>query len=256
VAHGVPVVIGTSALPHAIADDFARWRPTVFPGVPAMWRALAGADVKLESLRLAISAGAPLAPEVARAFAERHGRNLHNFYGSSETGGIAFDRTGAATLVGGVGSAMRGVTLAGLPGKRLRVASAAVVTAGNRRRDGDLGYWVMPDRARFDSNGGVVLLGRRGRVVKIAGRRVNLEEVAMRLRRLAGVSEVWVGASEDGGVLGAAVRAELSAAEVRAALQVDTAAWKIPKRLVVLTAWPLTERGKVDAAALRARVFV
>lgn len=255
VAHGVPVVVGASSLPHAVADDFARWQPTVLPGVPAMWRALAAAEVKLDSLRLAISAGAPLAPEVAREFAERHGRKLHNFYGSSETGGIAFDRTGEATLAGGVGTAMRGVMLAVLPGKRLRVASAAVVTAGNRRRDGDLGCWVMPDRARVDPQGGVVLLGRRGRVVKIAGRRVNLEEVAMRLRRLAGGSDVWVGTSEDGRVLGAALRAPVSAAEVRVALQVDTAAWKIPKRIVVVTTWPLTERGKADTAALRARVF-
>ena len=27
-AHGVPLVCGASPLPHAIAADFARWRPT------------------------------------------------------------------------------------------------------------------------------------------------------------------------------------------------------------------------------------
>lgn len=253
-ARGVAVVSGSSPLPHAIADDFARWQPTVFPGVPAMWRALAGAEVTLGSLRLAISAGAPLPPEVAREFARRFGRRLHNFYGSSETGGIAFDRTGNATLAGGVGTAMRGVTLAQLPGERLRVASAAVITRGNRRRVGAHGAWVMSDRVSLDARGQVTLLGRRGRVVKIAGRRVNLEEVSARLRRVAGVTDVWVGANDDG-VLGAALNGQIAAATVRAALHADTAAWKIPKRLVVLAAWPLTERGKVDTAALRARVF-
>src|SRR4029079_11036810 len=49
-AHGVPLVCGSSPLPQAMAGDFARWHPTVFPGVPTMWRALAASDVKLDSL--------------------------------------------------------------------------------------------------------------------------------------------------------------------------------------------------------------
>ncbi|MBM3854724.1 MAG: long-chain fatty acid--CoA ligase, partial [Verrucomicrobia bacterium] len=68
-AQGVPLVCGSAPLPHAIAADFAHWRPTVFPGVPAMWRALAASGVALPGLRLGISAGAPLPPEVAREFA-------------------------------------------------------------------------------------------------------------------------------------------------------------------------------------------
>jgi len=42
---------------------------------------------------------------VARDFAARFGRRLHSFYGSSETGGIAYDRGGRAALEGGVGQA-------------------------------------------------------------------------------------------------------------------------------------------------------
>jgi acyl-CoA synthetase (AMP-forming)/AMP-acid ligase II len=254
-AQGVPLVCGTAPLPHAIAADFARWRPTVFPGVPAMWRALTACELKLDSLRLGISAGAPLPPEVAGDFAARFGRRLHGFYGSSETGGIAYDRTGAATLRGGVGRALRGVKLTGLKGARLRVSSAAVLTQGNRRRNGGLGAWLMPDRVALDARGGVRLLGRRGTTVKIAGRRVNLAEVAERLRRLSGVREAWAGVS--GGndpVLGAVVAAGRTAAALRADLLADTAAWKIPKRLVVVAALPLTARGKPDLRVLRALV--
>ena len=257
-AAGVPMVIGSAALPPAIAEDFMRWQPTVFPSVPMVWRALASSTVTLASLRLAISAGAPLAPEVAREFAARYGRKLHNFYGSSETGGIAFDRTGAATLAGGVGTAMRGVTLDVRPGQRLVVSSAAVITHGNRRRASPpaRGAWVMPDRACVDGRGQVTLLGRRGRTVKIAGRRVNLDEVAARLKRVAGVRETWIAANDDG-VLCAALAADanVSAATVRAALHADTAAWKIPRRVAVFAEFPRTARGKVDTAALRARVF-
>ncbi|MCX6951189.1 MAG: class I adenylate-forming enzyme family protein, partial [Verrucomicrobia bacterium] len=172
IARGVPVVCGSVPLPQAIAADFAQWQPTVFPGVPAVWRALAASTVRLDSLRLGISAGAPLPVEVARDFAQRFGRRLHGFYGSSETGGIAYDRNGTATLTGGVGRALRGVSLRSLPGERLLVSGAAVFTQGNTRRRGRHGAWVMADRVAQDRHGAVTLLGRRGVSVKIAGRRV------------------------------------------------------------------------------------
>ncbi len=255
-AKGIPVVCGSSSLPHAIAAEFAAWRPTVFPGVPAMWRGLAAADVTLPSLRLGISAGAPLPTEVAIAFAARHGRRLHGFYGSSETGGIAYDPTGEATLRGGVGRAMRGVTLALGRGQRLLVRSAAVTTFGNRRKAGGQGAWIMPDRVERDARGQITLLGRRGATVKIAGRRVNLTEVAARLRRLHGVREAWVGASPGAEpVLGAVVATDRPVIELRTELLTNSAAWKIPKRLVVVAALPLTARGKTDTRALERLAF-
>lgn len=259
VARGVPVVCGSAALPQSIADDFRRWRPTVLPAVPALFRALVASGLEssaLASLRLAISAGAPLAPEAAREFYARFGRRLHGFYGSSETGGIAFDRTGSATLQGGVGTAMHGVTITPLAAGRLRIGSAAVFTAKNRHRSKGLGCWVPPDRAQVDGRGRITLLGRTGTTVKIAGRRVNLTEVANRLRRILGVTDVWVGT---GGspepILGAAVVTSRSIPDLRAELLADTPAWRIPKRWAVLPAMPLSGRGKIDSRALQAKVF-
>ena len=255
-AQGVPLVCGSAPLPHAIAADFARWQPTVFPGVPAMWRALAASDLALPGLRLGISAGAPLPPEVARDFAARFGQRLHSFYGSSETGGITYDATGRAALAGEAGRAVRGVKLRPLRGARLQVSSAAVLTHGNRRRVGRFGAWVMPDRVTLSARGDVTLLGRRGPTVKIAGRRVNLTEVAARLRRLPGVREVWVGVSAGTDpLLGAVLATGRAANELRAELLADTAAWKIPKRMLAVAALPLTARGKTDGRALQAMVF-
>ena len=252
-AHGVPLVCGTAPLPRAIAEDFARWRPTVFPGVPALWRALAASEVKLPGLRLAISAGSPLPGQVAQDFVARYGQPLHSFYGSSETGGIAWNRAGSVALAGEVGAALRGVKLIALRGARLQVSSGAVLTHGNRRRVGKLGAWIMPDRATLGRNGRVTLSGRRGTTVKIAGRRVSLSEVRDRLGRLPGVHEVWVGISAgDGSALKAVVVTERSAADLRAALLADTAAWKIPKMILAVAAFPLTARGKVDTRALQA----
>lgn len=258
-AQGVPAVLGAVALPHAIAADFERWKPTVFPTVPAVYRSLLDADVApsaFASLRLAISAGAPLPSETAAAFARRFGRRIHAFYGSSETGGIAYDRTGAETLRGGVGRALRGVRIARAARERVVVASAAVFTIGNRRRSGGHGAWMPPDRVRIGARGALTLLGRRGAIVKVAGRRVNLAEIVARLRRVRGVVDAWVGVN--GGadaVLGAALATARPAAEIRAELRADTAPWKIPKRWAVLARFPLTPRGKTDTRALHAAVF-
>lgn len=259
VAQGVPLVCGAAALPHAIAGDFAQWLPTVFPGVPAVWRALASAGLEpesLASLRLAISAGAPLPPDSAREFFARFGRRLHNFYGSSETGGIAYDRSGDATILGGVGPAMKGVTVTGLRGGRIRVRSAAVFTHANRLRSGRLGCWTPPDLVALDGRGRLTLTGRIGRTVKIAGRRVNLGEIEARLRRLAGIREAWAGIGPGPHpALGAALAADRPASEIRAELLSDTPAWKIPKKWIVLPALPLTGRGKLDTRLLSERLF-
>jgi long-chain acyl-CoA synthetase len=252
-AKGIPLVCGASPLPHSIATDFEQWKPTVFPGVPAMWRALSTAEIALKSLRLAISAGAPLGSPIAREFHARHGIHLHNFYGSSETGGIAYDKTGRSTLTGGVGRAVRGVELKKISTSQLEVSSSAVFTLKNRRRRrGRLGVWRMSDLVEINPQGELTLLGRRGQTVKVAGRRVNLSEVVTRLRAIPGVTDAWVGlGSQSDPTLGAVIATSLGAGDLRTALHPDTAPWKIPKRWVIVNALPLTTRGKMDTRMMQ-----
>jgi len=107
----------------------------------------------------------------------------------------------------------------------------------------------------LDARGNVVLLGRRGTTVKVAGRRVNLADVAERLKRLPGVREVWAGVTAGAEpALAAVVATERTPAELRQALAPSTAAWLIPKKLIVVVALPVTARGKADARALRGMV--
>ena len=113
----------------------------------------------------------------------------------------------------------------------------------------------MPDRAVLDAQGRVTLLGRRGTTVKIAGRRVSLFEVSGRLRRISGVREAWAGVTAGSdSVLGGVVATDRTAPELRAELLADTAAWKIPRKLVVVSALPTTGRGKINIRALQAMI--
>lgn len=237
-------------LPHALAADIARARPTVFPAVPALLRALADSDLPADALapiRTVISAGAPLSADIAQAFHRRFGLAPHGFYGSTETGGISYDRDGAATLAGrGVGTALPGVTLTPRRDGRMRVTSPAVFRAAGH---------APADRVRITPEGELVLLGRAGRMVKIGGRRLDLAALENELRALPGVSDAFVAPHPDSPEQLAAVLATaLPAAELRALLRARLAVWKIPRRLVPLATFPLTARGKTDTAALRARL--
>ena len=113
IARGVPMVLSSDPLPRAILDDLERSGATVFPGMPVFYQAFCELrDVpRLDRLRLCISAGAPLSLEVTRRFREKFQRPIHSFYGSSECGGICYDREEAGVEAGFVGEPMEGVSL-------------------------------------------------------------------------------------------------------------------------------------------------
>lgn len=247
-AQGTALACADIPLPHALAALAARHRPTVFPAVPALLRVLSEADLPanaFDCIRTVISAGAPLSPAIACAFHGKFGLKPHGFYGSSETGGISYDRTGDDTLTGaGVGTALDGVTISPLRGQRIRVRSAAVFRTGAH---------TPGDRAQVGADGRLVLLGRTGRMVKVSGRRLDLAELETTLRQLPGISDAFVAAHPDNPEeLAAVLATSLDAPAVRSLLRIHLAPWKVPRRIVPVAAFPVTARGKTDTAALRA----
>jgi long-chain acyl-CoA synthetase len=253
---GTAIASLSSPLPHVLEAAVERWRITILPGTPAVLRAMvetAVAPAKIRSLRTVISAGSPLPSELAQSFRARFGLVIHNFYGSSETGGIAYDRTGDATLDGsGVGTPLKGVRLSFGRGRRFTVASRAVFTLGNRRKVGEEGVHCPSDFARIGKGGVLRLLGRAGRMVKVGGRRLDPAEVERVIKELAGVRDALVTQHpKRTDVLAAAVAGQASAEAVRESLALRLASWKVPRKLIVLPAFPLTARGKPDTRRLR-----
>jgi long-chain acyl-CoA synthetase len=249
---GTAVVCAGAVLPHYLLKLIEQHRVTVLPTVPAVLRALAETRgrARPRSLRLVISAGAPLAPEIAQRFHARFGLKIHNFYGASETGGICYDRTGNATLAGrSVGKPLAGVTVRLRRDRRVVVQSRAVAAPRGRFVLADLGEWTRHGELR--------LLGRHGQLANIGGRKVAPAEIERCLRALPGVSDAWVIVRKDArgrDWLAAAVETRRRREELETELARQLPAWKLPRRYHIAPALPRTDRGKLDTAAL-ARLF-
>ena len=259
--HGIPLVVASSHFPGVIAEEVSRHGATLFPTVPAIVSALASAEIpvsKFATLRRVISAGARLDPAVAGSFRARYGLSVHNFYGSSETGGIAVEPTPDRTDSGGIGLPLPGVALRLARDGRLIVAGPAVHTLNNRRKtQNGLGEFRMPDLAAIDPDGRVRLLGRTGDLLKIGGRRVAASEVERVLRDQPGVREAFVQETDSSGeprLAALIIGAPIDTRELRSALRSRLPSWKIPSRFAFAGETPLTARGKPDRAAIRAAI--
>jgi acyl-CoA synthetase (AMP-forming)/AMP-acid ligase II len=241
----------------------ARLDATFFPTVPAYLDALARMaepPPRPDSLRLVITAGAPLAAATSARFREAFGLPVHVFYGSSECGGICYDREGGAAERGTVGAPVEGVRVLVEPDDgRVTVESAAVASgylpepderlAGGRFRAGDLAVW---------QDGELALRGRVDDLVNIKGKKVNPREVETVLAGLPGVDEAAVlgvplaGAGELLRAVVACRPGSLTAGEVVAWCRARLSAHKVPRSVILIESLPRNARGKLDRAALLA----
>jgi long-chain acyl-CoA synthetase len=246
----------------------ARAGATFFPTVPAYLDALArlgDPPPRPPALRLVITAGAPLSALTSARFRETFGLPVHVFYGSSECGGICYDREGGAAERGTVGSPVEGVRVVLEPtalgtGGRVVVESPAVASgylpdpdtdrlSGGRFRAGDLAVW---------QGGELALRGRVDDLVNIKGKKVNPREVEAILAGLSGVDEavvLGVPLGCRGEVLRAVVACRsgnLTAGEVVAWCRSHLSAHKVPRSVILVPALPRNPRGKLDRPALLA----
>ena len=264
---GLPLLLPESGAPLASWIAARELEGTILPTVPAFAAglvALAEAPPWPETLRLMITAGAPLRPETARRLRQRFGRPAHVFYGASECGGIAFDRSGEAGECGTVGTPLPGVrvTLEAAdrePGAgRLVVRSAAAALSYLPEPDPALarGRFATADLARR-SGGAIVLLGRLDALINVRGRKIDPLEVERHIARLEHVDEVVVHAVHGPGDAEPRVRAvvacpsgRLSGAMVRHWCRGRLGDHKVPREILLVPALPLTPRGKIDREAV------
>lgn len=261
---GTMLIIPEAGNPFSPLQAAVELDATVFPTTPPYLEGLVqweGDLPSLDSLRLLISAGAPLRPETARRIHRSWGHRVHAFYGASECGGIAYDPEGSAAEEGLVGQAVRHVSIElenvpgqEAPGRHLVIRSPAVARRYLPCEDPRLGA------GRFESDdlgvlehGSLRLQGRLGPVVKIRGKKVHPAEVEHILTQMPGIREAYV---HSGGVTSAGrdILEALVVPEGKGLSRRAITAWcrgrlapeKIPRRILLVAELPRSERGKIE----------
>jgi acyl-CoA synthetase (AMP-forming)/AMP-acid ligase II len=265
-ARGISMVVSRDRLPRAILDGLSRTRATVFPGMPVFYQAFCSVEATppLDHLRLCISAGAPLPGSLGRAFREKFGQAIHSFYGSSECGGICYDRSGEADEDGFVGSAMQGVELeildAGAPASQVRVRSAAVADGYFPHSDeGKLSHGMfIPDDLLAPHGSGFKIAGRISDLINVAGKKVNPAEIEAHLLSLPGVRQAVVfgrqSALRNEEVAACVVTdSNIAEADLLQSCRMRLSGWQVPKRIFLVPEIPVNERGKTNRRELAAR---
>ena len=261
VLDGIPLILAESALPASIAAVLDDFNAVTLPGVPVLWQAWQRAGVLDQRVKLAISAGAPLPVELEQRIHSTSGLKVHNFYGASECGGIAFDRSESpredAALIGG---AMDGVGLT--------VEDGCLVVTGDAV---GRGYWPDPDPAlsggRFlttdlaaITSGEVRLHGRASDVINRGGRKIEPHAVENVIRSHPAVEACLVfgvpaeDASRGERVVAAVVLANATAAGELARFVADRLpAWQCPQDWWMVPELVANERGKTPRRTWRER---
>jgi len=257
---GTGLVCSTDRMPRAIWRHLKDSHATVFPGTPALFQALASlSDINdLGAIRLCISAGAPMVPEISRLFHARFGRKIHSFYGSSECGGIAYDKDeDPKKPTGFVGAPLAGVKIVRLETDRIEIRSESVAD----------GYFPEPDPLLLDGNhfipGDLVewlgaeirLVGRVSDFINVAGKKVHPSVVEEHLRKYPGVVDAIVfgipSTNRNEDLVAYVVSSEdLSRQPLESHCREGLSSWQVPREIRFLAELPVNSRGKINRSEL------
>ena len=261
--HGIPIIVTPSPLPEAILKAATTAPDITLPAVPALWRAWHEAGAIPANVRLAISAGAPLPLALEEEIFARSGVKIHNFYGATECGGIAYDASSTPRADAAcVGAPMENVRLKTNAEGCLEVRGSAVGS----------GYWPEPDAALGKScfrtsdlaeirDGLVYIRGRLSDLINVAGRKVSPETIERAVQAHSGVRDCLVfGApapdSQRAEQIVACVVAQpgVTADTLKGFLLEQLPAWQVPRDWRFVDSLAPNQRGKLSRAEWRARL--
>jgi malonyl-CoA/methylmalonyl-CoA synthetase len=267
---GASMIFLPSFSPDAVLAALPK--ATVMMGVPTFYTRLLSAPRLTRGacagVRLFISGSAPLSPATHAEWEARTGHVILERYGMTETNMITSNPYDGTRKAGTVGMP--------LPGVEVRITGPdGVLPAGEagaievRGPNVFQGYWRLPEKTAeefrdgwfitgdlgaFDAEGYLSILGRAKDLVITGGLNVYPAEVEAALDALPGVrasAVIGVPHPDFGEAVVACVVGEVEEAAVRAGLRDRLAAFKIPKRVIVMADLPRNAMGKVQKAELR-----
>ncbi len=251
-----------------------EWKPTLFPGVPPIYKALTDSPKAkqhdLHSIRVCVSGAMKLPGEIQEQFERVSGARLVEGYGMTETspsthcnpvtgprriGSIGLPLPGTLCKIVEREDATREVPV-GEPGE-LAIAGPQVFRGywNRENQDGVFttdGYFLTGDIAVMDSDGYFSIVDRKKELIIAGGFNIYPSEIEEVLFALEGVADAVVIGVPDK-YRGETVKAfvvtgpgsDLSEEDVVAHCKVSLAAYKVPKMVEFRDALPRTAVGKV-----------
>ena len=241
---------GRPFYPADIAEALQRVpAPRALVTTPFHLKTLLLAGVALPPVELALSATAPLSPQLAAQAEAAFGGQLVEIYGCTEAGQVAARRTTAGETWQTLGALRiwREDTAgdeAGAAGERFLVHGGHVVEPT-----------PLADVLELQDERHFRLLGRANDLIHVAGKRSSLAHLNFHLNRIPGVDDgaFWMPEEHADGItrtLAFVVAPTLSARQVIEALREHLEAAFVPRRVIHVPSLPREATGKLTAQAL------
>jgi long-chain acyl-CoA synthetase len=285
-AMNVPIMLGATMilLPRFEIDDvltsIKRYKPTVFPGVPAMYTAINYApnarSYGLSSIQVCISGAAPLPLEVQEEFEKITRGRLVEGYGLTEASpithahplhtshkpgsiGVPLPNTDARIVDPDSGEALEPHQIGELAVRGPQVMMGyceSDASGANTRLEND---WLYTgDLAAMDEDGYFTIIGRKADVIMLGDQVVyprDVEEILYEHSKIKEAAVVGTGSAATGQEVTAFVvaepGAELSERKLRDFCIRRLEAYEVPTTFVFLDALPKTITGKVQRRFLQ-----
>lgn len=241
------VLPGTFVFPQEIASVLENKPVTILVSVPVHYRVMKGVPISAPKLRLAFSSAGPLDQEDARVFHRTTGVSPEEIYGSTETGGIACKSSAAGRDILEPFECLQWK----ISHDRLCVRSPFI--SPDLPVDAK-GFFTTGDRAAATVDGRFSLLGRADGVVKVGGKRVDLNGVQDVIKGIPGIRDACVlsmnGRTGRGTDIVAVIETDMNEDDARLAIAGVLEPYAVPRRIRTLKKMPSTSTGKYDRESI------
>jgi long-chain acyl-CoA synthetase len=273
------MIPGTGLSIGSLLGIIEKERGTLFLGVPYIYALLNdmaekdGIKNDLSSLRICVSAGAPLPLDTIRRFRQLYGFEIFDCWGLTETVClVTCPPVKGSRKIGSVGKALPSwkIKIADDEGKELPFGvSGEIIVRGpmmtgyyqNPRATAEVlkeGWLYTGDIGKLDADGTLYITGRKKDMIIVKGQNIHPSDIEMILSahpKVAGVAVIGVPDGLRGEIIGAVVsvrpRQNITEPELKRYCLERIATYKVPKQFYFLDSLPKTVNGKIDKLKVR-----
>ncbi len=233
----------SGTFPHEIVSAVQKHDATILVSVPMHYKALCGNPIQNHSLRLALSSAGVLDKTDNELFCTQNKTGILEIYGSTETGGIAF----RCRADGDITFTPFDHVDVKIADEKIHVRSDYISPKVSRDKDG---YFQTGDAGNDLGSNRFELLGRSDGIVKIGGKRVDLQEIREKIIKIQGVKDAVIlshpapaGRENE---IAAIIEGNVTSSKVRSYLAKHLEPYAQPRKYKIVSCIPKNRLGKID----------